>query len=31
VATPLLAVRGSSETNVWAVGESGVVMRLQVP
>lgn len=27
----LLAVRGSSATNVWAVGNGGTVLRLQVP
>ena len=29
--TPLLAVRGTSATNVWAVGNGGTVLRLQVP
>jgi hypothetical protein len=28
---PLQAVRGTSATNVWAVGNSGTVLRLQVP
>ena len=28
---PLQAVRGSSATNVWAVGNGGTVLRLQVP
>jgi hypothetical protein len=28
---PLQAVRGTSATNVWAVGNAGTVLRLQLP